>query len=59
MEATTKHIFSVCHHIKALQNQLKMYFNDFIFMPDLTTQIAIIGFHGNNHDFIIKNYIHV
>ena len=42
MEKTTKHIFSV---------------NDFIFIPDLTTQIAIFGFHGNNHDFIIKNHI--
>ena len=51
---TSQHIFSGCHHTKALWNQLKLYCNEFIFMSDLTPQTGLFGSHDNNNDFITK-----
>ena len=53
-----KKLPSVYYHVKALWNLLKRYFDDWLFMLDLTPQQnTIFGFHDNDDHFIISNHI--
>ena len=40
-EENAKHVFSVCHHTEVLKNQLKIYFDDCLYIPDLSLQTVI------------------
>ena len=46
---TIKHLFCECTVSKSLWDQIKIYFNNTINIPDLTLQSAILGFFEDSN----------